>query len=286
MPCRRPGAPGFTLIELLVVLAIVSLLAALLLPSLARAKAKATGIGCLNNERQLGVAWLVYASDAADALPNNYGVADTQRTVAERRFLNWANNVMSWELDDLNTNATLLAAGGLGPYCAGNVTPFRCPSDRVLSDLQQGAGWPQRSRTISMNAMVGDAGEFTTKGSNVNNPYYRQFFRLAQVPNPAGIFVFIEEHPDSINDGYFLNRVASYEWTDLPASFHNQGANLAFADGHVETHRWLDGTTLRPAKPDGAQLPFAVHEPNDRDWDWLMERTTILRRSYSATGAP
>jgi prepilin-type processing-associated H-X9-DG protein len=119
----------------------------------------------------------------------------------------------------------------------------------------------------------------------VNNPYYRQYFRLAQIPDPAGLFVFIDEHPDSINDGYFLNRVSTYEWTDLPASFHNQGANLVFADGHAETHRWVNASTLRPARPDGAQLPFAVEEPEDQDWDWLMQRTTTPRVRYS-TAAP
>lgn len=264
------------------VLAVIALLAALLLPSLARARAKSQGLACLNQQRQLGFATLLYAADHRDALPYNFGEADTRRTVAEGTYLNWANNVLNWELDPQNTNAQLLASGGLGSYVGGSTPLFRCPSDRVLSDLQRTAGWPGRTRSISMNAMMGNAGSFTTNGSNVNNPYYRQFFRLADVPRPAGLFVFVDEHPDSINDGYFLNKVSAYEWTDLPASFHNQGANLVFADGHAESHRWRNASTLRPARPDGAQLPFAVAATADEDWDWLIQRTTLVRGGYAS----
>jgi prepilin-type N-terminal cleavage/methylation domain-containing protein len=146
---------GFTLIELLTVIAVIALLAGLLLPALSRAKARATAMTCLNHQRQLAFAWMLYAGDAADVLPHNYGEADTRRTIAEQAFYNWANNVMNWELDGLNTNAAVLAAGGLGPYCGGNAVVFRCPADRALSDLQQRAGWSARTRSISMNAMVG-----------------------------------------------------------------------------------------------------------------------------------
>lgn len=270
------------MIELLVVVAVIALLAGLLLPTLARAKARSVATVCLNQHRQLGLACLLYAGENRDAFPNNFGEAETRQTVAEGRYLNWANNVLNWEVDPHNTNTAWLAAGGLGPYSGGNAAWFRCPADRVTSDLQRAAGWDGRARSISMNAMAGDAGAFIATGGNVNNPYHRQFFRLADVPRPAGIFVFIDEHPDSINDGYFLNKVATYEWTDLPASFHGGAANLTFADGHVETRRWLDASTRRPARPDGAQLPFAVQEPEDHDWHWLMERTTIGRGGYSS----
>jgi prepilin-type processing-associated H-X9-DG protein len=187
--------------------------------------------------------------------------------------LNWANNVMNWELDALNTNLALLGAGGLGPYCSGNSEVFRCPSDRVLSDLQRAAGWRERSRSISMNAMVGNAGSFMTDGYNINNPAYRQFDRLTQIPEPATLFVFIEEHPDSINDGYFLNRAAKYEWNDLPASWHNGAANLSYGDGHCEAHRWMDSVTRKPGRPDGANLPIALGEERG-DFYWLLKRTS------------
>lgn len=274
---------GFTLVELLVVIAIIGVLAGLLLPTLARAKGKATGVVCLSNHRQLALACQLYVDDFRDALPYNFGEPDTRRTVAEGRHLNWVNNVMNWELDMLNTNLALIGAGGLGPYCAGRPEVFRCPSDKVLSDLQRRAGWRERTRTISMNAMVGNAGSYMTEGYNVNNPAYRQFYRLTQIPEPARIFIFVEEHPDSVNDGYFLNRPAEYEWTDLPASFHDGGANLTFADGHAAFRRWLDPSTRRPARPDGAGLPFTVSSGHDTDFDWLMERTTLKRgEKYSA----
>jgi prepilin-type processing-associated H-X9-DG protein len=126
-----------------------------------------------------------------------------------------------------------------------------------------------------MNAMVGDAGEYTRGGYNVNNPAYRQFFRAGDVPEPSRIFLFIEEHPDSINDGYFLNKPGSDEWIDLPASFHNRAANIAYLDGHVEPHRWASAETTPPAAPDAAQLPRPVSYGSRADFQWLMWRTSV-----------
>jgi prepilin-type processing-associated H-X9-DG protein len=123
--------------------------------------------------------------------------------------------------------------------------------------------------------MIGDAGDFSRNGSNVNNPDYVQFFKSIQVPRPSGIFVFIEEHPDSINDGYFLNQFYSHKWTDLPASYHSGGANLSFADGHLEIHKWLDASTKPAARPLAADLPFPVPPAQLADFNWLMARTSI-----------
>jgi prepilin-type processing-associated H-X9-DG protein len=206
--------------------------------------------------------------------------------VADQQYLNWINNVMSWELDPENTNTALIAMGGLGPYSSGTAAIHKCPTDFVLSSTQSQAGWRARVRSISMNAMVGNAGEFTIGGTNVNNPYYRQFFKLTQIPRPTDIFVFIEEHPDSINDGYFLNKPATWEWFDLPASYHRGAAHLAFADGHVEKHKWVCGSTKPPARPDAAKLPFAVPEDEHDDFAWLMARTSIKTKSYSRQTEP
>jgi prepilin-type processing-associated H-X9-DG protein len=126
-----------------------------------------------------------------------------------------------------------------------------------------------------MNAMVGDAGQLSTSGANVNNPDYRQFFKVSQVPQPAQIFVFIEEHPDSINDGYFLNHPDDLKWFDLPASYHDGGVNLTFADGHAERHKWRLASTKPPARPGAAHLPLAVTAARQGDLDWLMERTSV-----------
>lgn len=271
--CRPPR--GFTLVELLVVIAIVGILAGLLLPGLAKARDRAHATACLNNQRQLMLACQLYADDHGDALPYNFGDVETRRTVARGEFLNWVNNVLNWELDADNTNRAWVTAGGLGPYVKSVVNVYRCPSDRVLSDLQAKAGWTARVRSVSMNALMGDAGEFSRSGGNVNVSGYRQYFRFGQVPSPARLFVFIEEHPDSVDDGYFLNNPYVPEWHDLPASYHNGAANLTFADGHAERRRWQDPSTKPPARPDAAGLPLRLPAGERADFNWLMDRTSL-----------
>jgi prepilin-type N-terminal cleavage/methylation domain-containing protein/prepilin-type processing-associated H-X9-DG protein len=276
-PCRRVSAgPGFTLVELLTVIAMIAILAALLLPVLARAKAKGHAITCLSNERQLMLACLVYAGDFEDSLPYNLGYVEIRDRVAQNQFWNWTSPVLDWEkVNSDNTNTVLLTEGGIGPYTSRSFRLYRCPVDSVVSDLQAELGWTARVRSISMNAMVGNVGKFLQAGANLNNPEYRQFLKLVQIPQPAKIFVLTEEHPDSINDGYFLNHVDSLQWQDLPASYHNGAANLAFADGHLETHKWRFASTRPPARPLGAHLPFPVPAGEEADFEWLMDRTTI-----------
>ena len=281
LPClrRRGSRAGFTLVEALVVAGIVGVLASLILPAVSSAKSKGYAVVCLNNLRQLVVAWNVYAEDRDSYLPYNYGVSDTYTTITNGLLLNWANNVMTWKLDEDNTNELYLAKGGLGPYLSGVVSPFRCPSDRVLSAEQRAAGWQQRTRSYSMNAMVGYAGGYIKGGTNINNPKFKQFTKLGDIPDPSAIFVFIEEHPHSINDGYFLNKPNSLppHWYDLPAAYHNGGANLSFADGHIEYRKWISKGTIYPHVENGVTLPVLVPLDNTRDYDWLMERTGVPR---------
>ena len=273
--------------ELLITIAIIAILAALLLPTLSRAREEGRGIVSLSNLRQLTFAMHVYAGDHDDHLPYNMGVEGTHNTVASGEYLNWVNNVMNWELDEENTNTTLLTIGGLGPYVAEVGKVFKCPSDNVLSERQRKAGWTMRVRSYSMNAMLGNAGEFMEGGSNKNNPGYKQFLRLGDVKEPSRIFAFVEEHPDSIDDGYFLNKFHSYSWNDLPASYHNGKASFSFADGHSESRRWRNGSTAPPPQPDAAGLPISILPGQRSDFYWVLSRTSVLapREETPATAA-
>jgi len=265
---------GFTLVELLVVVSIVAILASLLLPALAGARNRSHQAFCLNNLRQLNLGVILYTSDNDDKLPYNLGATEIKASLSAGFTNNWENNVLNWELDPENTNILLNTEASLGSYVSRAARVFRCPSDRAVSAVQRAAGWEERSRSISMNAMVGDAGAFMDGDDNRNNPDYIQFRKSADFTAASEVFVFIEEHPDSINDGYFLNRAAAAEWNDLPASWHNGAANLAFGDGHCEAHRWVNAVTKKPSRPDGANLPIRLAESERSDFYWLLKRTS------------
>lgn len=263
---------GFTLVELLVVIAVIGILAGLLLTALAGSKAKARGMFCQNNNQQLVTGWLMYADDHSQRLAYNLGGA------AARTNINWAAGKLDWELTSDNTNVADLTGSALGSYVAKAAAIYRCPSDSVLSPLQRSAGWSFRVRSYSMNASVGDAGEISKSGVNTNNPGYAQFFKLTSMPAPARIFVFLDEHPDSISDGYFVNRVPypdSYpEWNRLPASWHKGGATFSFADGHLESHLWKCPGTKPPPAPDAACLPIDVTD-DPRDFNWIIAHMSV-----------
>jgi prepilin-type N-terminal cleavage/methylation domain-containing protein/prepilin-type processing-associated H-X9-DG protein len=270
---------GFTLLELLVVIAVIAILASILLPTLARARTKAEGLSCLNNTRQLGLAWMLYADEHNGRLPYNVGSDSGNRGIAARTDLNWVNNIMDWEVtaNSDNTNTLTITRAALAPYANKALKVYKCPADTVLSREQTSAGWAARLRSYSMNAMVGDAGEASSSGLNRNNPNYVQFFSLATIPKPMNIFVFLDEHPDSINDGYFLNKAYSSQWIDLPASYHNGAANFSYADGHSEMHRWRDAGTLVPSRPEAASLPMDLPKNAQRDFNWVVYRMSVER---------
>jgi prepilin-type N-terminal cleavage/methylation domain-containing protein/prepilin-type processing-associated H-X9-DG protein len=277
------GLHGFTLIELLVVIAVIAILASLLLPVLNKAKAKAQGVFCMNNTRQLCLAWGLYADDHSGRLAYNLGGSTGARKIAPHTRLNWVNNSLDWLANNPdNTNTTTITEASLADYTCKSLGIYKCPADNVLSSAQSEAGWSGgRVRSYSMNAMVGDAGDVSKTGSNQNNPDYIQFFSASQMPEPARIFVFLDEHPDSINDGYFLNQ-ADYSnpngdtwWIDLPASYHNGAASFSFADGHAETHRWLFARTKRPPIPNTVRLPMYVPANERADFDWVISRMSV-----------
>ena len=266
---------GFTVVELLTVIAVIAILASLLLPSMGAVKARSQAAACANHKKQLTFAWLIYADDHQDRLVPNFGADRLHATAVRNWDDNWVNNRMTWELDMGNTNTAFADAAKLTEYTTRVVPLYRCPSDHVVSAIQRKAGWNARVRSISMNGMLGDPGPSFKNGLNLNNPNYVQFLNLAAIQNTAGTFVLLDEHPDSINDGYFLNVGDSDEWVDLPGSYHNGAATLSFADAHLEVHPWRFPRTKQPSRPDGAHLPFRIPAAETADFDWLMEKTSI-----------
>jgi len=185
-----------------------------------------------------------------------------------------------------NTNTAFATIGSFAGYANHAAAIYRCPADRALSEIQRQAGWTARVRSYSLNAMVGDAGDNSRWGTNIFNPAYKQFLKSTDFERPTEIFVFLDEHPDSINDGYFLNRLDQAEWIDLPASYHNGGANFTFADGHAQGHRWLNKATQPPARPDATALPFSVDASQRADFDWVIQRTSVELFSVLSQAGP
>ena len=255
-PRRRP-ALGFTLIELLVVIAIIAILAAMLLPSLSKAKSSAQAAGCANNLKQLEMAWMMYADDNQGLLVNNCSMVDTRHYRQS-----WVNNIQDWGKSIENTNADYIRSGKLAMYVNNALGVYKCPSD--LSLAQNGA----RLRSISMNAMVGEP----MIRPNRFNPNWSQFLKMSQFPGPANFFVLLEEHPDTINDGYFVNTLDQIKWGNLPGSFHGGSANISWGDGHIERHRWGQDT-IRPPVKGGAGGGFVPAKT--RDYIWLRGHASV-----------
>ncbi len=236
------------MIELLVVIAIIAILAALLLPALGRAKQKAHGLYCMNNTKQLQVAWIMYAGDNGERLAINKTVDTTDPN-------SWVANVMHLS-EDQTTNTEYLKIGLLGSYTAKNVAVYKCPEDRT-----------RNSRSYSMNRFMGD---FTPSGN------WMTFKKTTDIRNATAYWVFLDEQPDSINDGYFcadgMPDGNVQTWQDLPASFHGKACGFGFADGHSEIKKWKCDSTYAQVGQGGTGKSTLGQFA---DITWVNERATF-----------
>jgi prepilin-type N-terminal cleavage/methylation domain-containing protein/prepilin-type processing-associated H-X9-DG protein len=267
-----PAVSGFTLIELLVVIAIIAILAALLLPALAGAKSKAQGISCMNNTKQLMLANHMYQGDNADAFPMAFhggfkpGPDDPNRP--------WVSGWLDWSISSENTNIDFLLNPRyaiLAQYFGQAKNVYKCPADLFASSDQRAAGWSSRCRSVSGNVYVGKGNAWAPVGGGPSGPNNLAIYKGAAkssdltIPGPAQTWVYMDEHPDSINDAGAFAPDTATNIPDAPGTYHNGAAGFAFADGHSEIHKWKGPTMKKPRSsgPNGGLMGVIFQTHND-----------------------
>ena len=279
--CNAGRHWAFTLVELLVVIGIIAILAALLLPALSKAKARANTIVCLNNMKQLQLAWQMYAEDHDDWMAANCDCGRPGETPEEA---SWVGGIMTYETTPRifgrdysdSTNTLKLVPGGygsIGQYTK-SASLYKCPADK--SWILLGGQRHSRVRSVSMNGFLGFWYGRYSLPSDPGSGYV--FSKTSDIidPGPVNTFVFVDEHEDSIWGGaFFISGAVSWSdtyWTSVPASRHSGAGVFSFSDSHAETKKWLDRRTCVPVKRQWrSEGEYSPHNP---DVLWLRERAT------------
>lgn len=264
-PSSKPDR-GFTLIELLVVIAIIAILASMLLPALGRAKLKASGANCLNNHKQIGLAFVMYASDNDEVICPTEGYPAGGFWRGPMKNGRDADITSGISTDEAISRVTEgLKNSPLWKYADG-VATYHCPGDLRTRNLRPGRGWAYDSYSKA-NGMNGGDWQGGTQ------PPYK---KLSQVPEAASTMAFLEEaDPRGFNRGTWVIDVTPPGWVDPFAIFHGNVSTISFADGHAESHRWLVPSTLKAAKDSAAgKESFYWSGGNNKnvDFQWVYER--------------